>query len=332
MRANSSMRQAGRSRSKSIPIAIFNTYDLFQETLKELFPSWKAVRRYREVIIFAAGQMKDSRPLVQFVYEMQVEDYLNRMRTGHPLIDADLFRWLHSEATVRLFDHPLHNKYINYYDHVEDEGEKRPSDTIVYLPSTIYDFWQMMEDIVLGEYKEQRAEIPESAMFMFGPNVTVTKSLLSKCRAISEHQAVTDLRMKYVFYVDDATEAEAPILSRNIRSLHIGICRLPSSFMRNILQQLHDCVTLVSLKLHRVDLRKVEEDLDKLLDNLVFHKKGLSQEKLRIRIKGYGLPKEFVAKWNERCEGITSIDCDIYYHDRDDDDGISDSDTENSQD
>ena len=50
--------------------------------------------RYREVIIFVAGLMKDSRPLVQFIYEMQVEDCLNKMRTDpsvFPPIDADLF-------------------------------------------------------------------------------------------------------------------------------------------------------------------------------------------------------------------------------------------------
>ena len=59
--------------------------------------------------------MKDPRPLVQHVYEMQVEDYLNTMRTGfcHPSIDADLFKSLQAESSVRLFDHPLHNKYIN---------------------------------------------------------------------------------------------------------------------------------------------------------------------------------------------------------------------------
>ena len=73
---------------------------VFQETLKELFPSMKAVRtRYREVVIFVAGLMKDSRPLVQYIYEMQVEDHLNKMRTSYgPSIDADLFKWLQLRA------------------------------------------------------------------------------------------------------------------------------------------------------------------------------------------------------------------------------------------
>ena len=67
---------------------------MFRETLKELLPSLKAVQRYREVIIFSAGQMKNSRPLVQHVYEMWIEEYLNDMRkSDHPLsLDDKLFQ------------------------------------------------------------------------------------------------------------------------------------------------------------------------------------------------------------------------------------------------
>ena len=63
-----------------------------------------------------AGLMKDPRPLVQRVYEMLVEYYLNEMRAGGmvvPSIDRNLFWALHAESTVRLVDHPLHKKYIN---------------------------------------------------------------------------------------------------------------------------------------------------------------------------------------------------------------------------
>ena len=150
-------------------------------------------------------------------------------------------------------------------------------------------------------------------MYIYWPDERVTKSLLSRCRTISKYQAVTDLSMRSV-RSDDATEAAAPILSRNIRSLHIRACNLPSSFMRNILQQLHNCITLTKLQLTIMDLREVEEDLDKLLDNLFSnHKKSLSQELLMIRIAINILSEEFVVKWNQRCEGITSIDCDISY-------------------
>ena len=217
--------------------------------------------RYREVVIFVAGLMKNSRPLVQHVYEMYVEYYLNVMRTGvHPSIDADLLKRLHAESSFRLVHHPLHNKYINYYDHYEDEDKKRPSDiTAINHPCKIYHFRHMKEDVVLGEYKEQRTELLECAMYIFHPNEMVTKSLLSTYRTISEHQPITDLWLGNV-RCRDATEAEAPILSRNIQSPYVGVCMLPSSFMRNILQQLHNCVTLTYLNLQYVDLREVEKD------------------------------------------------------------------------
>ena len=276
----------------------------------ELFPSWEAVRfRYREVVLFAAGQMKDSRPLVQHMYEMQVEFYLNELRTGGlPYIDADLFKLLHKESTVRLFDHPLHNKYINYYEHWEDEHKKRPYDiTAINHPCKIYHFRVMKEDVVLGKYKEPRAEIPECGIYIYHPDETVTKNLLSKCRMISKHQPVTDLWMRNVDY-HGLTEAEAPTLS-HLQSLCLHSCNLSTSFMRNILQQLHDCVTLTYLKLQYVDLREVEEDLDELLDNFVSnHEKGLSQEKLMIIMRRNELSREVAVKWNEHCEGITSID------------------------
>ena len=40
-------------------------------------------------------------------------------------INRHLFKSLQAESTVRLVDDPLHNKYINYYDHFQDERKKR---------------------------------------------------------------------------------------------------------------------------------------------------------------------------------------------------------------
>ena len=115
---------------------------MFQETLKELYPSWEAVKdRHREVILFTSGLMKDPKPLINYLYEMQIEDYLNRMRTGDdaPSIDADLFRLFYTEATVKWSDHPLHNEFVNYYDDEEDDRMKRPRDTTpIYFPSRVY--------------------------------------------------------------------------------------------------------------------------------------------------------------------------------------------------
>ena len=257
-------------------------------------------KRYREVIIFTAGQMKDPRPLVQHVYEMQVE---------HPSsIDTDLFKSLHAESTVRLVDDPLRNKYINYYNHRLDEEKKRPLDTTrVYWPSRVYHFNWMEHEVVLDHHTEGE-EIPPCTMYISQPDEAVSDSLLSICSEISKHQAVINLWMLGV----TSNSLEAPRLSRNSRSLNIYSCNLSSSFTRKVLQQLHNCVTLTFLDLHQMDLREVEEDLDHLLSNLVAnHEKGLSQKGLRIQIEKNGLSEGFVAKWRRRCEGITSINCNI---------------------
>ena len=129
------------------------------------------------------------------------------------------------------------------------------------------------------------------------------------CRMISKHQEVTDFQMWNV-RSEDVTKAEAPLLSRKIQSLYIGSCNLALSFMRNVLHQLHYSITLRHLQLQNTRLREAEEDLNKLLDNLVFnHVVGLSNKELRMMTFGNGFTEQFVAKWNERCEGITSIDC-----------------------
>ena len=88
-----------------------------------MFPSWEAVQRYSEVISFTTGLMKDPRPLVDHVYQMQIENNLDAMRrpSGNLSIDVDLLKSLYTEATVQLPGHPLHNEHINYYHHREDD-------------------------------------------------------------------------------------------------------------------------------------------------------------------------------------------------------------------
>ena len=250
-------------------------------------------KRYREVIIFVAGLMKDSRPLVKFVYEMQVEDHLNKMRTGGlTLIDADLLKWLQAESSVRLVDDLLHNKYINYYR--QDECGDPTDTTPVYCPSRLYHFEWMRHEVVLENHLTQGEEIPPYTMKISFPDEAVSDSLLSICSEIAKRQTMTDLWMCNV-NCGDATES--PILSRNIQSLGVLSCHLSRTFMKNVLQQLHNCDTLTHLVLIFVDLSEVEEDLDELFDNLVcIHEKGLSQKNLWIMMERNGLSKAFEAK------------------------------------
>ena len=277
---------------------------MFQETLKELFPSWWDVRdRYREVVLFVAGLMKDSRPLVQYVYEMQVEDYLNDMRTCvHPLIDADLFKSLQAESSVRLFGHPLHNKYINYF---------KGRDTTVYFPSQVYHFKEMRHEVVLENHEEE--EIPPCAMNIYDPDEAVMDSLLSICSQIFTHQPVTDLWM----YNVRCNSLEAPRLIKP-QTGYFNQCEFPEDFVKILLRQLIEChcgETLQKLGLSWMDLRPFESLIDELLEDLVaHHEAGLAQRKLYLELYGNkdyptNLSEEFVEKWRNRCEKVDSIYC-----------------------
>ena len=178
---------------------------LFQETLKKLFPSWEAVDRHREVIVFSAGLMKDSTPLVQFTYEMQIE--------RHPdSIDVDLSKTLYHESMVKLPDHPLHNQYINRYNHLEDYEKNRPRDvTRIYFPSRVYH--KMREAVVLENHLSAATQTPNCTMYITWPG-EVTRDMLLICNEISKQQPVTRLWM----YGVDCADSSAPPSSEDDQS------------------------------------------------------------------------------------------------------------------
>ena len=250
------------------------------------------------MVLFVAGLMKDSRPLVQFLYEMQVEH--------GPDIDADLFRGLHTEASVRLVDDPLHNKYINYCSY---------GGTTVYFPSQVYRFQFMRHEVVLENHLIQAEEIPPCAMYIKDPDEAVRDSLLSIYSEIWKHQAVTDLRMFGV----TCNSLEAPRLTKP-RVVYLSRCKIPEVFVQIILHQLIEChcgETLQELRLMVMNLKPFESLLDELLEDLVaHHEAGLAQRKLHLRLVGSelfkqpsNLSQEFVEKWRNRCEKVDSIDC-----------------------
>ena len=278
-----------------------------------MFPSWKAVKRHRQVVTFTTGLMKDPRPLVQHVYEMQIEDYLNNMRTGgNPLIDVDLLQSIHLESTVQLFDHPLHNKYINHYNHYNhyDDTDSIP----IYFPSRLYVFDHMSNKVELDHLREGE-EIPPCGMVIRNPSEALSDSLLSICSEIFKHQAVTHLWMWYV----TCNSVEAPRLIDPVE-VSLQDCKLPDDFLEKFLHQLKGCgESLQGLKLSYMNLAPFESLLDELLDYLVAHHQrkreaGLAQRKLRLRLIGNkydrsNLSDEFKEKWRNRCEKTDSIDC-----------------------
>ena len=115
-----------------------------QATLQELFPSWGAVKRNKEVVKFCTGLISDPKPLVGYVCGLYIECNLEKMTTGEWFsTQGKLFESLYNESQVELPGEALHNPWINYCKQSTSEpfciyyGE---SGTQVYLPSQFYVF------------------------------------------------------------------------------------------------------------------------------------------------------------------------------------------------
>ena len=281
---------------------------MLQETLKELFPSWEAVKRFRQVITFTTGLMKDPRPLVQYIYELQIEDYLTRMRTsGDPSIDADLLKSLHTESKVRLFDHALHNKYINCYNHKEDDKKKRPRDTAsIYVPSRLFVFHTMMDDVSTESTENLgNTDIAECAMSIVGPSTAVSKGLLSTCCGICDDQPITDLRIAEV-NEPDHFDSNGFNLSKNIKSMSIRECQLSHEIQNHLLQQLSKGQSLIFLDLQDT---YIAEDGHHIANSINSWKVDRALQKVNL---GYcAIPPDVCAELLQSlsiCQQLTDLD------------------------
>ena len=265
------------------------------------------------MIIFCAGLMKDPRPLINYMYEMQIGDYFSRMGDSgvYPSIDANLFKSLFTES--QLPDHPLHNQYVNYYHHEDDERKKRPCDiTPIYFPSRVYHFERMKEAVVLENHLSAAAQIPNFAMYIGYPRKAAT-TLLQTCSEIFTQQGATHLTMVDVTCHHSTLET---LKFTNPQSLWLRFCNLPNNFVRSLLNQLFGSGdSLQRLWMDWMDLSPFESLLNELLEDLVaHHKTQKGQRKLNLELEGFtayptNLSKLFIQKWRERCRGVESIDC-----------------------
>ena len=126
-------------------------------------------------MLFAVGLMSDPTPIVDHVYQMVIDDKLHWIRNDSYYYlfhyHNDLLKTLYCESQVQLPGHPLHNKYINYYNDRDT--------TPIYFPSKVYEFHYVKHDIVLAsEHREQEVEIPECALIIVDPDEAVTQNLL----------------------------------------------------------------------------------------------------------------------------------------------------------
>ena len=278
---------------------------MFQETLKELFPSWKSVKRHEEVVAFTCGLMKDPTLLVNHVYETYIELVCNSIgpggrkreneadrrlqAQGKNIADINLFHSLYSKSTVPLFGCPGYNQYVFMNEIHEGDIDKT---------TKLYMFDEVSENPVPDATftkNDSSEEPPVCVLCVFEPDVAATKSLLSTCCKISKRQPVSCLIMISVHLPhEDLPHPEKLTMSKNAKSLHITDCILPINFWKDILHQLSDCVDLQSLFLY-INAHQLEEDLDKLLENL---ESRTTNQLIEVGLNSKYLSQKFVKKWN----------------------------------
>ena len=284
-----------------------------QKTLKELFPSWENAVRYEEVIAFTCGLMKNPGPLLNHVYEIFIEWWVNlfifcgyvrkkeRSWLRPQEIDiygVNLLHSIYTESTIPLVGTPLHNQHVYY-----SRNDKKELITL----SKLYLFGFVSDDDIpdvksADEYRSE--EVPESILAIGEPDAAATKSLLSACCEISKLQPVYRLLMTDV-YCNDLAPTDLLTISKNARSVHITHCYLPMHFWKSVLHQLSNCVNLRSLWLRSINVNEMqfEVELDKLLDNL--ESKGKAPHlKTEVRLQPSNLSEKFMTKWSGPCSGI----------------------------
>ena len=325
------------------------SYFIFQVTLKEMFPSWEDVKKHEEVVVFTCGLMESPEPLVDHVYELYKEREITWVRTntwdkqkerhlaslGINVLDRRLYDSLYAESRVPLPGTPFHNHHVNHFNKKGNNEDPR-----ITVLSKVYWFKNTKKNLVLEicqDIKWDKNQViklqtdkdinqgSKEDVAMIGienPARELTKGLFSTWRKLSELQPVTDLFMKEV-RSKDLTEQEVPMLSKNVHSLWVIDCEFPRLFWRNILQQLIGCPTLQLLWLQETNVNEVEEDLDRLLENIMAHYKEqvtVTQHQRDIQFTHYQreltlfiqnkMSEQFKKKWRDHCTN-TNIKCDI---------------------
>ena len=294
--------------------------------MREFFPSWYAIRRHEEVVVFTCGQMADPRPLIEHAYEMWIERWLNRMRfdqvdhQAEGRLEAEdkdteslkLFNSLEAESQVHLDWNPYHNEYINRYDHRADDFQKRPRDTTsVYSPSRVYLFDCINTILTVGteDKKEgvERQKAPECAMRIYQPDPSLQHSVLTICEQICQKQTITDLCL-IGLYLRDFKDASIFKMSKNAKSFVLFDCELHADFLRSLLHQLSDCAELQKLVLGCRSLCDVEKELGDVLEKLIAHQQrrvdehGKKDQPWLTIVCDASISKEFENKWKPRCK------------------------------
>ena len=189
--------------------------------------------------MFTAGLTRRPDELAAFVYEFWINEVLTQSSlwaqySAHSKEslskDFEMFQELYREGAPRLTGSWNHNKYINYYNHAEDDNLQRSRDvTPIYTPSGLYQFIAMKEELLLAD-KDTEVENGKCSISVCWPEAKATRSILSACREISWQQPVVYLLLLGLQSSTAVaiTPDDVLSLSTSTTSVHIGWCDLPT--------------------------------------------------------------------------------------------------------
>ena len=220
-----------------VELSIFITLLYFQETLDSFFPNMEAIMQHRQVVLLICGLIRDPTPIIHHVYECWVKD-------GQKSAGKTLIGLMYNETGLPVPKDLLHNRWINYYDH---EKGLTADTSPVYVPSRFYLFNKMNVNISCN-IEPGITDVPECTLSITKPAKTVTKNLLSICHKICQHQAVRNLYMEWVF-CKHLPEPRAFTISKNMESLKIKECILPTQTLSHLMKQINGCSALRVLDL-----------------------------------------------------------------------------------
>ena len=238
-----------------------------------------------------------------FFADFVTNDYVDKQKikhakmTGNPIYEVFiLFIKFYQESQVPLPGKFHCNPFFNF---IVTNTET------LYVPSKVYYFCDPDESYKTLEIIPQESTIfPESIMVITSPHKDVTESLFLTINRITELQPVTDLFLESVSCEELAPE-QRPIISKNARSICFKQCKLPLSFLKDLLHQLSGSVTLEVLHLPGMNLKAMEKDLDVFMNSLLESHPKMESEKaaltasknLKINLGNNQLSPTFKEKW-----------------------------------
>ena len=199
--------------------------------------------KHRQVVLLICGLMADPSPIILLVYECWIDD--GQKSAGKSLIEA-IFR----ETGLPVPKDPLHNQWINYYDH--SEGLIKDTSP-VYIPSRMY-WFKYMKAKVSCQIQHGDTNVPECTMSIYWPDESVTKNISSICYRICQHQLVRSMYMNSIRW-EDLPEPHVFTISKNTESIKIISCKLPTETLSHLLQQINGCSALRVLDLSYVTIK-----------------------------------------------------------------------------